>query len=206
MTIKPILAIDGDGVLLDFNLAYARVWTKFSGQRPTERDREAYWHFERWDVPRLSGEPLAQLRALFDEEFWGGIEPMEGAIEACTRLHDSGHELVCVTALDDVFASARLKNLRNHGFAIERVVATGQATGLPNPKAQVLRELRPLAFVDDYLPFLQGIDSGIHTALILRSPNGSPNAGPGLDAVGSIHADLAAFGAWWLAREDKASQ
>lgn len=202
---KPILALDCDGILLDFNLGYARVWALFSGQRPSERDPQAYWHFDRWDVPRLDGERRAHLRTFFDENFWSGIEPVEGAVEACNLLHDSGHELVCVTALEEVFAAARLKNLRAHGFPIERVLATGNAPGLQSPKASVIHELRPVAFVDDYLPFMHGIDRGIHTALILRSPNGSPNIGSGLDAVNSTHADLAAFSTWWIGHSSKAS-
>lgn len=197
---KPILALDCDGVLLDYNLAYAQAWARFSGQRPAERDPDAYWHFDRWDVQRIAGERLAHLQLVFDEEFWSSIEPIAGAVDACNRLHDSGHELVCVTALEDTYAAARLRNLRAHGFPIERVLATGNQPGQQSPKAQAIHELRPVAFVDDYLPYLAGIVCGIHTALIMRGPNGSPNVGPGLDAVGSTHADLAGFGVWWLAR------
>lgn len=195
---KPILALDCDGVLLDYNLAYARAWGRFSGRYPAERDPKAYWHFDRWDVQRLGGERLAHLRLFFNEEFWSSIEPIAGAVEACNRLHDSGHELVCVTALEDVFAAARLQNLRAHGFPIERVLATGNSQGAKSPKAQVIHELRPAAFVDDYLPYLVGIQADIHTALVMRGPNGSPNVGPGLEAVGSKHADLAGFSEWWM--------
>ncbi len=79
------------------------------------------------------------------------------------------------------------------------MVATARAEGTANPKAAVLAELRPAVFVDDYyLPFLQGLPPSTHAALVLRQPNGSPNSGPGLEAVHSSHADRAAFAAWWL--------
>lgn len=195
------IALDCDGVLLDYNLAYARAWSRFSGRYPAERDPLAYWHFDRWDVQRLSGERLAHLRLFFNEEFWSTIEPITGAVEACNRLHDHGLELVCVTALHDQFSEARLKNLRDLGFPIERVFTTGNQSGEQSPKAQVIDEIKPVAFIDDYLPYMSGIRSETHTALILREPNGSPNTGPGLDSVGSTHVNLAAFTEWWLARQ-----
>lgn len=197
---KPVIALDGDGVLLDYNRAYASAWARYAGAYPAERDPHAYWHTDRWDVQKLTGERLAEFRTFFDAEFWVGIPPIAGAVAACQRLHDHGFAMVCVSALDERFADARLKNLRNHGFPIERVFATGNQLGPPSPKAQVMDEIRPVAFVDDFLPYLFGIRRETHTALILREANGSPNVGTGLAAVGSTHTDLAAFSAWWLAR------
>lgn len=195
---KSIIALDCDGVLLDYNLAYANAWARFSGQHPAMRDSEAYWHFHRWSVERLDGEQLAQFRSFFDEEFWSSIPPIVGAIEACHLLHDSGYELICVTAIVGSYAKARLRNLLDHGFPIKKVVATGNVLGQTNPKANVVHQLRPAAFIDDYLPNLFGIQTGIHTALIMREPNGSPNVGPALDAVSSKHANLAGFTDCWL--------
>jgi phosphoglycolate phosphatase-like HAD superfamily hydrolase len=195
--IKPILALDADGVLLDYSRAWANAWARFSGAHPVEKDPKAYWHFDRYDVPRLKGDRLLELRRCFNEEFWSSIHPLQGALEACNKLHDAGYELVCVTALDASFSTARLRNLRAHGFPIERVLATGNTPGDVSPKAAAIHALRPVAFADDYLPFFAGIKD-VHTALILREPNGSPNVGPDLHAVGSQHADLLGFANWWL--------
>jgi hypothetical protein len=90
--------------------------------------------------------------------------------------------------------------LRAHGFPISRVFATGHQAGSVSPKAEVIHQLNPAAFVDDFLPYMGGIRADIHTALILRGPNGSPNVGPALSTVGSTHADLSAFTEWWLAK------
>ena len=106
-----------------------------------------------------------------------------------------------MSALHDQFSKARLKNLRDHGFPIEKVFTTGNLPGEHSPKAKIIDEIKPVAFVDDYLPYMSGIRSETHTALILREPNGSPNTGPGLDSVGSTHVNLAAFTEWWLARQ-----
>jgi hypothetical protein len=197
---KPLIALDCDGVLLDYNLAYAKAWARYAGAHPIERDPQAYWHFDRWGIERLSGDSLDKLRTFFDEDHWATIPEITGAAEACHRLHDAGYELVCVTALEEHFADARLRNLRSHGFPIERVFATGHLPGQRSPKARVLDDLKPVAFVDDYLPYMFGIRRETHKALILREPNGSPNTGYGLEEVESTHIDLAEFSEWWLAR------
>ena len=198
---KPLIALDCDGVLLDFNLAYAKVWERFTGIYPTQLDPMAYWHIDRWSVRKLSGEHLAHFQVFFDSDFWSTIPPVPGAVQACNCFHQQGYELVCVTALNESLAGARLKNLQDHGFPIEKVYATGNSAGQHSPKKEIVHALSPVAFVDDYLPYFNGIDSSIHTALILREPNGSPNTGSGLEAISSVHLNLVAFTEWWLARQ-----
>jgi hypothetical protein len=97
-----------------------------------------------------------------------------------------------------------LRNLRDLGFPIERVIATGNAAGVRSPKAEAIAELEPEAFVDDYLPYLRGIPDHVHSALVLRAPNGSPNRGDELLLARSVHDDLAGFVEYWLARKPRA--
>jgi phosphoglycolate phosphatase-like HAD superfamily hydrolase len=196
MSIKPIIALDADGVLLDYGLAYASVWDRAFGQRPVERDKDAYFPFHRWAVEFLDGDRLAALRTCMDEQFWSCVPPLERAVDACHRLHDAGYELVCVSALAQQFEAARLRNLRDAGFPIERVIATGVAAGARSPKADAIEQLGPVVFVDDFLPYFRGIAPSVHRALICRSPNGSPNVGPELDQIHSLHANLWEFSEW----------
>jgi hypothetical protein len=165
---------------------------------PAERAPEAYWPFDRWDVELLKGERLELFRQQFDEGFWSSIPAMPGAIDATQSLRDAGYELVCVTALDPIYEDARLRNLRALGFPIERVIAAAHVNVVGNPKAAVLAELQPIAFVDDFLPYLVGLPQSIHTALLRSQSPGSRNHGKDLDAVRSFHADLAEFARWWL--------
>jgi hypothetical protein len=197
---KPRIAVDADNVLLDYSTAYAWAWKRAFGWHPIERDPTAYWPMDRWGVERLTGEPLDRFRACFDTQFWSTIPAVPGAIQGCNDLHEAGFELVCVSALEPQHEAARLKNLRALGFPIERVVATGADASVANPKAAALAELDPVAFVDDFLPYLRGLRSSIHTALVVRQRTGTPNAGPDVECVGSQHDDLCAFSAWWLAR------
>lgn len=193
-----LLALDADGVLLDYNLAYAGAWQRAFGRYPALRNPHAYWAADRWDVERLSGEALHQFRAGLDAQFWSALPAVPGALEACQQLEGAGFELVCLTALPPQFAQARLANLRAHGFPIGRVIATGNDASAGSPKATALAQLQPLAFVDDYLPNFAGLPKGIHGALVLREPDGSPNCGPALQQLHSTHASLAAFAHWWL--------
>lgn len=195
---KGIIALDADGVLLDYNLAYASAWERAFGVYPKEKDPDAYWAIDRWEVEHLSGERLDHLRASFDEAFWETVPAMEGAVQACDALRGAGFELVCVTALPDRFALARQNNLRQLGFPIETVIATDNVVTHKSPKADALHALQPVAFVDDFLPYMAGVHANIHKALILRAINGSPNAGEHLQVVASTHGNLLAFAQWWL--------
>jgi hypothetical protein len=195
-----VIALDADGVLLDFHRGYAGAWERAFGSAPLERDPDAYWPIDRWQVDRLDAERRTHFRRHFDDRFWSTVPVIAGALEACQRLHDAGFDLVCVSALDVEYEDARLRNLRDHGFPIERVVATGNAEGDRSPKAQAIVHLKPLAFVDDYLPYLRGLPADVHTALVLRALNGSPNAGADMVLAKSVHRDLGDFAQFWLTR------
>lgn len=205
MSKKPTIALDADGVLLDYHHAYRHVWQKAFRVLPELADAQAYFPFDRWNVPRLDAADRAHFRACQDESFWATLPAIDGALDAAMSLHAAGFELVCVSALPLKFEAARLRNLRALGFPIERVLATPatpEGVSSPSVKAQALAQLRPVAFVDDYAPYLRDIPAGIHAALILREPNGSPNTGEDLALAHSKHEDLAEFARWWLNRKE----
>jgi phosphoglycolate phosphatase-like HAD superfamily hydrolase len=193
-----VIALDADGVLLDYGMAYADAWAKAFGKRPALRDPEAYWPIDRWAVERLQGERLLTFRAAFDDHFWSTVPAMDGAIEACRRLVAAGYQLICISAMDPGFAAARRRNLESLGFPIAEVIPTSGDAGLISPKAAILKQLQAIAFVDDYLPYHRGVMPEVHKALILRDPQGSPNSGVDLACIDSQHANLAAFAKWWL--------
>jgi phosphoglycolate phosphatase-like HAD superfamily hydrolase len=196
---KGLIALDGDGVLLDYNLAYAHAWERAFGVRPELIDANAYWPMDRYQVPHLNGTAMEKLQAARGDLFWSSMQAIDGALDACNRLVDAGYELVCVTAIKTEFLNARIQNIRELGFPIERVISTPrEGHGSTSPKAGALAELMPLVFVDDLAPYLRGIPQEVHAALILRDPNGSPNVGEALALADSTHANLAAFATWWV--------
>ena len=66
---RPLIALDADGVLLDFHLGYAGAWARAFGTPPAERDPLAYWPIDRWEVERLDEERRLHFRSHFDEQF-----------------------------------------------------------------------------------------------------------------------------------------
>jgi phosphoglycolate phosphatase-like HAD superfamily hydrolase len=196
---RGLIALDGDGVLLNYHAAYRAAWARAFGTVPGIRDPDAYWAMDRYHVPRLEVEGRAKFRSVMDEEFWSTMSAIDGALDACFALVSAGYELVCVSAVEEKYLAARTRNIRELGFPIERVFATpGARHGDTSPKATALAELAPVAFVDDYAPYLRGIPPNLHAALILREPNGSPNVGEALEWADSTHVDLAGFATWWV--------
>lgn len=195
--VKGTIALDADGVLLDYHASYATAWKKAFGLLPAIKDPMAYWPIDRWDVQRLTGAKLDRFRLCFGDEFWSTIPALPGALEACNLLKEAGYNLVCVSALKETHRLARLQNIRDHGFPIDDVIATEHHDTDISPKSKALSRLKPVAFVDDYLPYFRGVPTGIHMALITREPNGTPNIGDELKNVSSSHSNLLEFAKWW---------
>lgn len=197
-----VIALDADGVLLDYAAAYQAAWERAFGVLPALKNPDAFWPWDRWDVPRLSHTELQPLRDVMDETFWTGIPSMEGAVQACESLIKAGHRLVCVTALNPKWAEARKANLERIGFGLADLVVADNTKGDSNPKAPLINAMRPQVFVDDYLPYMLGIQSDVHKALVVRDAWGSPNTGPDMEKVNSTHGNLEEFAKWWLSRTD----
>lgn len=203
MNKKEIIALDADGVLLDYHVAYRHVWQKAFGYLPALLDPHAYSPIHMWDVPFLDASGQEELKRQQDATFWSTMPAIPGAVDAAIKLHAAGYELVCVTAVPHQFADARLQNLKDLGYPIERVVPGSTSAETDRSiKADALAELLPVVFVDDFAPYLRGVPENIHRALVMREPNGSPNVGEDLKLAHSTHADLAAFVDWWIARLD----
>lgn len=176
--INRTIALDCDGVLLDYSTAYAFLWERAFGKFPKELNPDAYSHFDRWDVKRLEGNDLKTLRAHANHIFWSTMPAIEGAIEACHDLVSMGYELICVTAIDDKHKRARLSNLKDLGFPIDVVYPTGSDfIGPVSPKAEIINKLKPAYFVDDFARYFYGVDSRLNRVLIDRNPIDSPNIG-----------------------------
>jgi phosphoglycolate phosphatase-like HAD superfamily hydrolase len=199
---EKVIAIDGDGVMFDYGHAYALAWARTFGSFPKLKNKNAYWPTDKWEVSHLHENLLHIFRKQFDGSFWSSMPPLTGAVEACNMLVADGYRLVCVTAMEPEFESNRLSNLKKHGFPIDQVIATGDSSrgGDRSPKADVLNELKPVAFVDDFIHYFVGVDPAIHRALITREPDGSPNHGEVMKFSDTSHINLLEFARWWIAK------
>jgi phosphoglycolate phosphatase-like HAD superfamily hydrolase len=195
-----LIVLDADGVLLDYNLAYASAWKRAFGSYPQLKNHNAYWARDRWAVRQLEGDSLSTFRTVFDDSFWSTIPAIKGALDACHALSQIGYELICVTALPQKFQPARLRNLFQLGFPIETVLTVDHSESTLSPKAEIINSLKPVVFVDDFLPYKSGVHVDIHRALITREHEMSPNEGPLLDGISSVHRNLEDFARFWLNR------
>lgn len=193
-----LIALDADGVMLDYHDAYAEAWGRAFGRRPEIVDPTAYWAIDRYGLGSLEGPELAHFRSFFNDDFWAGLRALPGALEAAHLLANAGWELACVSAIRPQHVAARQANLRSLGFPIARVFGAHGDHSQRSPKADILSELRPAAFVDDYLPYLRGVPASVHRALVDREPTGSPNRGPELSLASSTHPCLLEFSKFWL--------
>ena len=178
---KDVIAIDGDGVIFNWNDAYASLWKRCFNEEVVVHDEKAYYAIDRFKVPKLVGEKHQHFRSSRDEQFWTTMPILPGAIEACYLLIDAGFELVMVTAADHSTREYRQHNLTSMGVPISKVYTVSDKPTTISPKAKVLEELRPLVFIDDYLPYFKGIRPSIYKVLIDRNkecPN-NPNQGVG---------------------------
>lgn len=201
-----LIALDCDGVMLDYHEGYRRAWKSAFGDTLVEVRPSCYWARDRFGARNLAlKEERRQLRGSMGSQFWRSLAPLPGAVEACHELVRYGYELVCVTALSDECRGDRLENLQTAGFPIERVYATGDAEACSlsvSPKAAILAKLQPCLFVDDYAPYLRGVSRQIHRALILGRPEESPNVGEDLALADSTHHDLVDVVRWWRLLQD----
>lgn len=191
MKLTQRIALDCDGVLLDYASAYGLAWERAFGVKPTLVRPHAYWPMDRWGVLRLSGDALARFREVIGDTFWENIPAIEGAVHACEQLLRSGYELMCVTSWDPRHLAVRTRNLQALGLPLSHVIATDShsPSGI-SPKAEVLHRLRPACFVDDCTPCLVGVDAEIHKVLITRDSEGCPNTEPMLALADACFGDL----------------
>ena len=198
MTTNNLLVLDADGVMLDYNAAYPKVWKAAFGE-DLVRVRENCYHAHTEYGVELS-DPLKKkmFYSAFDDRVWSDMPALAGAVEGAQLLAAAGYRLICVTSMPTRFQGARHQNLQKLGFPIERVIATGRKFK-SNPKLAALAELQPAAFVDDLLHNFDAVPDDVHKALIDYGNVDSPNLGlEDKFSHHSVHGSLLDFARHWL--------
>lgn len=195
---KRIIALDADGVLLDYNKAAANVWKNSFGAFPELKDPEAY-HFRNVYAMDLTDKAIKdKYYETFSRMGWSDMPAMPGAVEACRMLHGMGYELHVVSSMPVAFASQRYENLLRLGMPISSVTATGRIEGTDNPKRAKLLELSPIAFVDDLLSNFGGVSDAMHCAFVLHWDSvDNPNRGHKPFLAASSHTSVLDFAMYW---------
>ena len=190
-----IIALDADGVLVDYNEAYARCWYRAFGEKLTIKNRDAYYAYNQYDCKFTSDEQKAQFDLFKDtDEFWSDMGLFPEVFTACHILVNEGYELVCVTKMDNEFKAARVHNFVSYGLPISETYCV-------NDKRETLYKLQPLALVDDKDENFEGHEeSMMHCALVDRNQYDSPNFAHEDWRADSYHDSLRSFVDYWLER------
>lgn len=140
---------DVDGVLLDCETPFLRLATVVLG-RPLVALNNAY------DFGVRYGLSENEVMRVFEEmkahpEGWGGLPSLPGAADAFNRLKGYGYEIHLVTAIPEDIRSIRNACLVAHGMVADEIHCAGHHRA---GKADIIRAIDPIMFVDDRLRHL----------------------------------------------------
>jgi phosphoglycolate phosphatase-like HAD superfamily hydrolase len=160
-----LVALDGDGVLLDYRRAFPGVWKAAFGSEIQMIQPNAYHAHTAHGIQWESAEQEQHFLSHFGEEAWSTMPLLEGVAEGCQLMVDAGFELVCVTSMNAKFGAARKRNFELHNLPISEVYPV-KRVGSENPKLEVLHRLMPIALADDLMDNFDGLSPDIHSAFI----------------------------------------
>jgi hypothetical protein len=151
------IAIDGDGVLFDYNKAAAALFYTLYKENLKEIHPQAYNFHKQYDIEGSSQpEFMKIIYPMFDKlEIWGKMPGLVGALEATNIMKAKGYTLVCLTSMPPKYKDLRHQNAIALGYPIDHVVAVdrraAKKSGINNPKKEWIIQNKPVAFIDDLL-------------------------------------------------------
>ena len=157
------LAIDADGVILDFERKFMDLWEQKHGDRP-ERVCNAYSSTTSFGLQDKCPDLMKFIYENADiEDFYGNMNMLPGAEEAIHELHDMGFELICVTAIPNELRELRFNNLINKFKLPISDILTAPRTNaiIANPKALIVNAMEPIALIEDHVHNFLDINPGI---------------------------------------------
>lgn len=187
------IALDVDGVLVNYRLAYAKRWQRAFGVLPAVKNPNGYKLWDHLDIEYLDPKRLEHFESFNDSEYWTTMPIIPSALQACHDLHAAGHELIAVTACPYWFADERAENLK--AFPLTEIYCVGNEesrgrTHVISPKAEILAELKPDSFVDDFIDYFSGVDRSI-TRYLIDKPKNFITGLVRMDEIDQVVEDLA---------------
>lgn len=174
-----ILFIDVDGVLLDFNAAYAKHYDSVFGTNHSDNRGKGYNYLEQYNIPILDKENLHKLIKARDYKFWSTMSPMKGAKILLQELKVKyGFFIVALSAAPKEFASARGENLEElFGGLIDLSICAGDT-----PKWDIINGFYTSSrfnyakhlVIDDHIAPVVGVSRAVAKVIILDNFFSSP--------------------------------
>jgi phosphoglycolate phosphatase-like HAD superfamily hydrolase len=163
------IIFDCDDICLKFPHGFSNFLAKYYGIITRSGD-PCNWNMMRW-----SGLPQDRVLELLNEfstsEYFGKLEPVDGAVEGIKTLVEAGYDPVIVTACVDhpLTMQRRIQNVTN--VFGEGTFSKIDFTPMGTSKLEQLSQYEPTIFVEDnYKNALTGLEAG-HDVLIRRVPH-----------------------------------
>ncbi|MGC9216776.1 hypothetical protein, partial [Acidithiobacillus sp.] len=163
MMTSPIVVFDLDGVLLDFESAWAQCAAWELG-RPVRKVSEAYDLQERF---ALSAREWHRVWTAFHRDaWWERVPTHDSAWDTVCALEDRGASIWAVTNVEARWSEARAISL---GGLIPsgRIVCMGEDAS-PHDRAEMLNDLGAQAFVDDQSPNVNAAVGAVAVPVLLH--------------------------------------
>lgn len=147
------IALDCDGVLLNFDQSFARVASDVLKRQVAKLNN-------RYELDTRYGLSMHDFQYAWDalddhEHGWRNMILLPGAVEAVRTLQAQGASIHLVTGIHARLSEQRLANLLAHTIEVESIHCVGDGK---SSKTSVLRDLKPVGFVDDRLFLLNEAD------------------------------------------------
>lgn len=175
-----IIAVDVDGVILNYQLAWIKERNKFLKLNTAIEKKGNYFHAHScYGVPAFDSVQRKNFyKYTHASRFWANMPAIEGVIDelnkACLELD---LQLVCITSMPKSYEGQRVENLLKLGLNFSKVIATSRR-GSENPKKSFLQEIKPIAFIDDLRKNFEDVGADICTRVLLNAGYlDNPNAG-----------------------------
>lgn len=145
------VVFDCDGVVLGFDDHFPQVAQHALGlDAPLVRATNEYTLDLRYGITK------AQMELVLDAYMthplgWAGLPLLEGAADVIAEIRDRGHPIHMVTGIDERMKELRLDNLKAHGIEVDSIHCVGMGH---SSKADIIRQINPIVFVDDRLRLL----------------------------------------------------
>lgn len=166
---KPIVLIDCDMVLLDFNQAIANTYEKVFHKKLKIIDNAAFKAINKYDFSSLPVEEQEFMKTVVHQySFWENMPAMPGSVEFAKKLAEH-FTLVVLTSMPIKFEQSRMQNLTNLGIPVSKVIAVARVHD-QNPKKKLAEESGAVLFIDDLAINFEGLNN-IATKLILLNWN-----------------------------------
>jgi FMN phosphatase YigB (HAD superfamily) len=160
------IALDVDGVLLDFTRACDEYVKKNLGIEPIKKLDGFNLNFISMKTRYGLGsdeDVLILLDKMVADGFYKNIPALDGVKEAVDKIKSLDYKIIVITAIHDGAKNDRLENLKN---ILNLVPDEIYCVGMGKSKSQIIKEVHPDIFVDDRMKYLKGGDKVFHSVWV----------------------------------------